>query len=303
MTVLSSQAMRTSGEPRPFPVDPWLAGAWTALLGFGLVMVYSATVAAEGQSLSSHFGYLIQHTLHIGAGIALAILVSLSPIHWWERASKPLLGFGLALLVMVLIPGIGIEVNGSSRWLPVGPARVQPSELVKICMVVYAAGYLTRKREELGDFTQGVLMIGLVLTMVALLLLLEPDFGSFVVITLTVVGMLFLGGIRVWHFLLCLVLGGAAMVLLTIISPYRMARVTSFLHPWSDPYDSGFQLVQALIAFGRGDWHGVGLGASIQKLYYLPHANNDFLLAVIAEELGVVGVLAVVLLFGVVVWR
>ncbi|MDH3281009.1 MAG: FtsW/RodA/SpoVE family cell cycle protein, partial [Gammaproteobacteria bacterium] len=213
MTVLSSQALRATGEPRPLPVDPWLTGAWIGLLGLGLVMVYSATVAADGHSLSSHFGHLIHHALHVGAGVALAILVSLTPIHWWERASKPLLAAGLVLLGLVLIPGVGIEVNGSTRWLPVGPVRIQPSELVKICMVVYAAGYLTRKREELGDLTQGVLMIGLVLAVVALLLLLEPDFGSFVVIALTVVGMLFLGGIRVWHFLVCLVMGGAAMVL------------------------------------------------------------------------------------------
>ncbi len=303
MTVLSTQALRADAEPRPLPVDPWLAGAWIGLLGFGLVMVYSATVAAEGRSLSTHFGHLLQHGLHIGIGVALAALAASSPLHWWERASKPVLALGLVLLALVLVPGIGIEVNGSRRWLSLASIRVQPSELVKVCMVVYAAGYLTRKRDALGDFTQGVLMIGLVLAAVAVLLLLEPDFGSLVVIACTVFGMLFLGGIRVWHFLLCILVGGIAMVALTVLSPYRMARVMSFVNPWSDPYDSGFQLVQALIAFGRGDWHGVGLGASIQKLYYLPHASNDFLLAVIAEELGVLGVLSVVLLFGVILWR
>lgn len=303
MTVLSSQALRATSGPRPFPVDPWLTGAWIGLLGLGLVMVYSATVAAAGHSLSAHFGHLVNHVLHISAGVALAVLISVMPLYWWERAGKAALVAGLVLLGLVLVPGVGVEVNGSTRWLPLGPTRIQPSELMKICMVIYAAGYLTRKRDELRDFTQGVVMIGLVLGLVALLLLLEPDFGSFVVIALTVVGMLFLAGIRLWHFLLCLLLGGTAMVLLTVISPYRMARVMSFLHPWSDPYDSGFQLVQALIAFGRGEWHGVGLGASIQKLYYLPHANNDFLLAVIAEELGVVGVLLVVALFGIVLWR
>jgi cell division protein FtsW len=194
-------------------------------------------------------------------------------------------------------------VNGSTRWLAVGPIRMQPAEVAKLCMVIYAAGYLTRKRESLGDFTQGVLIIGIVLAALALLLLLQPDFGSSVVITVTVGAMLFLGGIRFWHFLLCLLVGITATVVLAYIEPYRWARVTSFLNPWSDPYDSGFQLAQALIAFGRGEWLGVGLGESIQKLYYLPHANNDFLLAVIAEELGVAGVLAVIGLFGIVLWR
>lgn len=303
MTVVSTQALRDVKGAPPLPVDAWLAGTFLALLGFGLVMVYSATVASGNQSLDTNFRDLIQHTVHVLAGIVLATLVGLSPIHWWQRISKGLLGLSLLALIVVLIPGVGVEVNGSTRWLPFGPLRVQPSELAKVCIVVYAAGYLARRQDELTNFTQGVLMLGLVLAVVAVLLMLEPDFGSFVVIMVTVTGMLFLAGIRFWHFLLCLVVGGASMALLTVVSPYRMARVMSFMNPWSDPYDSGFQLTQALIAFGRGEWHGVGLGASIQKLYYLPHANNDFLPAVIAEELGVVGVLLVVILFCVLLWR
>jgi cell division protein FtsW len=283
--------------------DRWLLGAVTMLLALGLVMVYSATVAGGAQSLDTNFHHLHQHAMHILLGLVLAGCAVWTRPSWWERSSKPLLAVALLLLVVLLLPGIGLTVNGSTRWLAVGPIRMQPAEVAKLCMVIYAAGYLTRKRESLGDFTQGVLIIGIVLAALALLLLLQPDFGSSVVITVTVGAMLFLGGIRFWHFLLCLLVGITATVVLAYIEPYRWARVTSFLNPWSDPYDSGFQLTQALIAFGRGEWLGVGLGESIQKLYYLPHANNDFLLAVIAEELGVAGVLAVIGLFGIVLWR
>ena len=181
--------------------------------------------------------------------------------------------------------------------------RLQPAELTKVLMVVYVAGYLVRKREELGQFTQGIVMVSLVLAVLAGLLLLQPDFGSVVVISVTVMAMLFLGGVRFWHFLLCVVFGCALLALLVWVEPYRLQRIMSFMNPWSDPFDTGFQLVQALIAFGRGEWMGVGLGASIQKLYYLPHASNDFLLAVVAEELGLIGVCMVVALFGIVLWR
>ncbi len=303
MTVGTAQAMRAGTQAVSDRADPWLMGALIAMLSFGLVMVYSATVASGNQSLAANFRHIEQHALHVIAGVLLLLVVSRTRVHWWERLSKPLLVVAIISLLVLLMPGIGISVNGSTRWLGVGPLRIQPTEFAKVFMVIYAAGYLTRKREELGNFTQGILMIGIVLAVLALLLLLQPDFGSFVVITLTVGLMLFLGGIRFWHFLLCVLVGVAAMIALTIISPYRMERVTSFLNPWSDPYDSGFQLVQALIAFGRGEWTGVGLGASIQKLYYLPHANNDFLLAVIAEELGLVGVVFVIALFVVLLWR
>jgi cell division protein FtsW len=298
-----SQAIRVN-DATPAPrVDPWLVGALIAMLSFSLVMVYSATIASGNQSLATSFQHLMRHAIHVAVGIALIMLVSLTPIGWWERFGKLLLILCMLALAMLLIPGIGIEVNGSVRWLEFSSMRIQPSEFAKVAMVIYAAGYLTRKREALGEFSQGVLVIGIVLAVLALLLLLEPDFGGFVVITLTVGMMLFLAGIRFWHFLLCVLLGVAAMVVLTVISPYRTERVMSFMNPWSDPFDSGFQLVQALIAFGRGEWYGVGLGASIQKLYYLPHADTDFLLAVIAEELGLIGVLFVILLFGVLLWR
>ncbi len=283
--------------------DPWLIATLVLLLSFGLVMVYSASIASGDKSLETNFRGLTHHALHVAVGLVVLVLVSFSHVDWWERLSKPLLILSLIALALVLVPGVGVEVNGSQRWIALGPIRLQPAELAKLAMVIYAASYLTRKREELGGFTQGVLMIGAVLAALAVLLLLQPDFGSFVVVTLTVGLMLFLGGIRFWHFMLCVMFGVTAMTLMTVVSPYRMQRVTSFLNPWSDPFDSGFQLTQALIAFGRGEWYGVGLGASIQKLYYLPHASNDFLFAVIAEELGLIGVTLVMTLFGILVWR
>ncbi len=298
----NAQAMRGSGTVS-VGVDPWLSGTLVALLSFGLIMVYSATIASGNQSLATSSQHLTQHAVHVAIGVVMLVMIRLTRVSWWERSSKLLLMMGMIGLVAILIPGVGIEVNGSTRWLWLGPIRVQPSEFAKVFMVIYAAGYLTRKREELGDFTHGVLMIGMVLSVVAVLLLMEPDFGSVVVITATVGLMLFLGGIRFWHFMLCVVVAVIAMIALTIVSPYRMQRVMSFLDPWVDPYDSGFQLVQALIAFGRGEWHGVGLGGSIQKLYYLPHASTDFVLAVIAEELGLIGVLSVIVMFGILLWR
>ncbi len=289
--------------PEGLGVDIWLAGAVLTLLTFGLVMVYSATVASSDKTLAFNFIPVTNHLIHMLMGILVMVALRYTPIQWWQWASKPLLLLSLLSLAFVLLPGIGANVNGSTRWIAWGGMRFQPAELTKVLMVVYVAGYLVRKREELGQFTQGMVMVGLVLMVPATLLLLQPDFGSVVVISVTVMAMLFLGGVRFWHFLLCVVIGCALLALLVWVEPYRLQRIMSFMNPWSDPFDTGFQLVQALIAFGRGEWMGVGLGASIQKLYYLPHASNDFLLAVVAEELGLIGVCTVVALFAIVLWR
>ena len=198
---------------------------------------------------------------------------------------------------------VGLEVNGSRRWLSLFGFGLQPAEFAKLAMVIYAASYLTRKQAQIEQFTQGILNIGIVLALLGFLLLLQPDFGSFVVITAAVGLMMFLGGIRISHTILCLSLAGVVMFLLVSMSDYRMQRVMSFRDPWADPFDSGFQLTQALIAVGRGEIFGVGLGASIQKLYYLPHANNDFILAVIGEELGLLGVVLVIALFALLLHR
>jgi len=297
------QTVNGNALPEGLGADVWLTGAVLTLLTFGLVMVYSATVASGDGSLAFNFIPVTNHLIHMMMGILTMIALRYTPIQWWQGSSKLLLLLSMLSLVFVLLPGIGANVNGSTRWIALAGMRLQPAELTKVLMVIYVAGYLVRKREELGQFTQGILMVGLVLAVLAVLLLMQPDFGSVVVISVTVMAMLFLGGVRFWHFLLCVVFGCALLAMLVWIEPYRLQRIMSFMNPWSDPFDTGFQLVQALIAFGRGEWMGVGLGASIQKLYYLPHASNDFLLAVVAEELGLIGVCTVVALFAIVLWR
>lgn len=281
-------------------LDPVLAGTVTALLLTGLVMVYSVAVVS---GIGSGGRHLALHLAHTVLGISLMLLLARVPPSWWLSVSPFMLPLTLLVLAAVLLPGVGIEVNGSTRWISLGPLRAQPAEAAKFMLVVYTAGYLARRRDLIGQFRYGVVTPGIVLAVVAMLLLMEPDFGSTVVIGATVVALLFLGGMRLHHFLFCALAAAGAAVALTVAAPYRMQRVMSFLNPWSDPYDSGFQLVQALIAFGRGEWLGVGLGESIQKLHYLPHASTDFLLAVIGEELGLVGVLAVIALFAALLWR
>jgi len=303
MTALSAQAMRTArlaGVPRQ---DEVLVLALCALLGFGTVLVYSASTALVGNGTVSTFYYLFRHVLHIALGVAVLLLLRRSPVSWWQASGGLWLAVAMFLLVLVLVPGLSGQINGSSRWLQVGPVNLQPSEFAKLAVVVYVAGYLTRRQDLLHRFSYGVLYVGVVVALVGALLMMEPDFGSLVVLTLTVSFMLFLAGSRIFHLFVCAMSAAITLVALVWTSPYRMQRVTGFLDPWSDPFDSGFQLVQALIAMGRGEWFGVGLGASVQKLYYLPAPNTDFLLAVIGEELGFVGVVSIMLLFAAIVWR
>ncbi|KFI21514.1 putative lipid II flippase FtsW [Nitrosococcus oceani] len=278
--------------------DLYLLGAALALAGLGWVMVGSASLAiADGPR------FLWRQGIFLLMGLAAAFVVWRIRLIFWERFGPVLLLFGLGLLLLVLIPGIGVEANGSRRWLAIGPISLQPSELVKLFMVVYFSGYLVRRSYEVRTTVRGFLFPVGVLTLVGLLLLLEPDFGAVVILFATMLGMLFLGGARLWYFVLLAAIGGVGLAALAWGSPYRMERLTSFLDPWSDPLDSGYQLTQALIAFGRGEWFGVGLGNSIQKLFYLPEAHTDFLYAVLAEELGLVGSLAVIALFTVLVYR
>jgi len=283
--------------------DPWLLGSIIVLILLGIIMVHSASISIAERLTGNSYHYLLRHVLAVALGLSGMFVAMHMRVRVWEYLGPYLLLIGIALLVVVLIPGVGVHVNGSSRWLSLGIFNLQPSELAKLLMIVYTAGYLVRKQEELKFFTQGIVMISLVLSVIGMLLLQEPDLGSVVVISLTVFAMLFLGGVRFGHFLAVVGAGLGGMALLTFISPYRMARITGFLDPWADPFNTGFQLTQALIAFGRGEWLGVGLGASIQKMFYLPAAHTDFLFAVLAEELGLLGVLACMLLFGVIVWR
>ena len=269
----------------------------------GLTMVFSATVSNDHELASSNFNHLLMQLFFLMVGLAVGISVSLLSLSVWHYYSKLLLIFGFVLLAIVLIPGVGISVNGSQRWLPLGPIRMQPSEIMKLIMIVYTASFLVRQGDRVKEFKVGIVSMGLIIALMAILLLFEPDFGSTVVIAATVIGMMFLGGVRITHFMLVLAVGVSLFAALAMTSSYRLQRILSFMDPFSDPFNSGFQLVQALIAIGRGEWFGVGLGNSIQKLFYLPHAHNDFLLAVIGEELGFLGLTAVIILFALLILR
>ena len=302
MAAVMTGELRAAGRARP-AWDMWLLSSTIVLLATGVIMVYSASVAYAEREMNNSAYFLVRHASYTMLGLVFMAFTMRTRVRWWEKAGPTLLLLGLVGLAVVLLPGIGANINGSTRWLRLGIFNVQPSEFMKLFTVVYVAGYLVRKQETLRNFTQGIVMVSLVVAVIGALLLMEPDMGSLVVITVTVFAMLFLGGVHFWHFMLVLGVGIGSMVLLTIISPYRMARATSFMDPFADPFNTGFQLVQALIAFGRGEWLGVGLGASVQKLFYLPAAHTDFVFAVMAEELGLIAVLGMLALFGIILLR
>jgi cell division protein FtsW len=299
-----------AGEGRttlPFP-DPWILIAALLLLGLGLLMVTSASMPIADRQTGQPFFFLIRQGAFALIGLLAAGIVFQIPLTRWRRAGPMLLLAAVGLLVLVLVPGVGKEVNGSMRWIGAGPINIQVSEIAKLFVLVYVASYLKRHAAELQTAkfrtsASALLRPMAVLAVLAVLLLLEPDFGSVVVLMATALGMVFLAGVNLTQFGALLFGTSAAMAVLLWSSPYRRARLVSFLDPWADPFASGFQLTQSLIAIGRGELFGVGLGESVQKLFYLPEAYTDFLFAVLAEELGLAGILAVVVLFVVLVWR
>jgi cell division protein FtsW len=260
---------------------------------------------AEGSQFTGHQStyFLIRHAIFLTIGLVFGVVAFQVPMRFWQELAPWLFILGVLLLVVVLIPHVGRSVNGAQRWLPLGPINLQPSEAMKLFAVLYAADYTTRKLDAMGSFRRGFLPMAAVILAVGFLLLREPDFGAFVVVAAIAFGILFLGGINARLFGLLTLIAVVGFVLLIWLSPYRRERILGFMDPWQDAYGKGYQLSHALIAFGRGEWFGVGLGASIEKLFYLPEAHTDFLLAVIAEELGFFGVLAVVALFGLLVQR
>ncbi len=280
--------------------DQMLLWVTLILLGLGLVMVYSASIAiAEADKATGHQStyYLIRQAIYVAMGVVAAFVTFHIPVVWWQKMAPYLFLMGLVLLVLVLVPGVGRNVNGSQRWLPLGVVNLQPSEFVKLFAAIYVADYAVRKSAQMDSIVKGFLPMVAVMVLVGFLLLREPDFGAFAVIAAISISILWLGGINAKIFAALLALLPVAIYLLIWSSPYRLQRVIGFLDPWADPYGKGYQLSHALIAFGRGEWLGVGLGASVEKLLYLPEAHTDFLLAVIAEELGFVGVLTVLALF------
>jgi cell division protein FtsW len=276
------------------------------LLSIGLVMVYSSSIAmSEAEKMTGYrmYYFLQRHAIYLLLGAAVAFVAFQIPMATWQKFSPALFIMGGFLLVLVLIPGIGKEVNGSRRWISLGFMTMQPSELMKFFAVLYAADYTVRKAAFMHDFRKGFLPMLSVMVFIGALLLREPDFGALVVITSIAMGILFLGGLNGRIFVALIVMLAVSFVALVVTSPYRWQRVTSYMDPWADALGKGYQLSHSLIAFGRGEWLGVGLGGSVEKLFYLPEAHTDFLLAVVAEELGFVGVAVVIALFALLIYR
>lgn len=300
-------AVRPGRTSMPLFDAPLIVVATTLLL-FGLLMVYSASIAlADGPRYASYgqYYFVLRHGVFIAIGVVTALITLTVPMRVWEHMAMPLFLVCLLLLIAVLVPGIGREVNGARRWLPLGVVNFQPSELMKVAVVLFAADYTVRKQQHMQNFLRGFLPMSCALAVVGMLLLMEPDLGAFMVIVAIAVGLLFIGGIN--GKLFSVLLGSLVLSFLALIwlSPWRRERLFVYLDPWNpdNTYGSAYQLSHSLIALGRGEWFGVGLGSSVEKLHYLPEAHTDFIVAVIGEELGFVGVAGLIAMFVFLVWR
>ncbi|WP_431520738.1 putative lipid II flippase FtsW [Chromatium okenii] len=284
----------TRRRVRPPQLDYPLLICAAGLLAFGFIMVASASMSIAERCCNDPFFYVIRHgfamTLALGCGLATYFV----PLERWERAGTVLFLLGILVLALVLVPGIGRSVNGATRWIPLGPLNLQPSEFVKLFAVIYVSSYLVRHATAVANQIVGFIRPMLLIGAAATLILMQPDFGTTAVMLTTVMGLLFLGGASLLPFAVLIGAVATGLVTLVIFSPYRMKRVISFLDPWQDPFNSGYQLSQALIAFGRGEWTGVGLGNGIQKQFFLPEAHTDFLVSVVGEEFGLVGIVALI---------
>ena len=303
MSSLSVQAVRADGlAAQPTVdyapnIDRSILMLYLILIVIGLVMVASASIGIADQATQDPFYYAKRQFLRILLSLVLVWLACKIPLLFWKNNGMALMLGSIVLLGVVLIPGIGHTVNGSTRWLNLGVFTFQISEVSKLFLIIYLSGYLVRRSEELQNNTMGFIKPMLVLAFASGLLILEPDFGAAAVLLLTGLGLMFLGGVRFGQFLLFIIGTLGIMILLAVSSPYRLSRITSFIDPWADPFNSGFQLTQSLIAIGNGGWFGSGLGGSIQKLFYLPEAHTDFLFAIYAEEFGLAGTVLLVSLY------
>lgn len=296
------------GRTRMPTIDVALLVVVTTLVLFGLLMVYSASIAlADGPRYENYgrYYFVLRHGVFIVLGVLAALCAASIPMKVWQKAAIPLFLLCLLLLIVVLVPGIGREVNGARRWLPLGPVNFQPSELMKVAMVLYAADYTVRKQEYMQRFLRGFAPMTCALVVVGFVLLMEPDLGAFMVIVAIAMGILFIGGINGRLFSGLLVMLVSSFLFLIWASPWRRERLFVYLDPWNpdNTYGSAYQLSHSLIALGRGEWFGVGLGASVEKLHYLPEAHTDFIVAVIGEELGFVGLMCLLGLFAFLIWR
>ena len=299
----SAASIPRAGRERSLQLDPVLIGIVLSILLLGLVMVTSASISIASHAGDDPFSYVRQQLLLALGGMALAAVLCFLPTSLMQQYATPLLGLAGLMLVVVLVPGLGHEVNGSRRWLRLAGFNLQASEVARILVLSWIASYAVRREKELRESLAGLALPLGVTAGFCLALLLEPDFGAATVLFVTAFGLLFLAGARLRWVVLCVVFAGAAFGVLMVSASYRMRRLTSFMDPWEHAFDSGFQLTQSLIAIGRGQWFGVGLGDSVQKLSYLPEAHTDFLFAVLAEELGLAGVLLTLVLFLALVWR
>ncbi len=285
------------------PFDGPLLVSMLLLMLTALVMISSASMDVAADKYSDPFFFIYRHGAFVLLSLVVAALIVRIPLSIWERYSVWLLFTGLGLLILVLIPGIGSEVNGSQRWIRLGSINLQASEVAKVCMVMFIAGYLVRRLHEVRSSWRGVIKPALPLAFYLFALYLEPDYGAIVVLTGTVLGMIFLGGMKPLQLITVALIVVSLVGVLAILQPYRMQRLQTFLDPWADPFGAGYQVSQAQIAFGRGEWFGTGLGNSVQKLFYLPEAHTDFVYSVLAEELGLIGALFVVVLYVVLIAR
>ncbi|MBK1632555.1 putative lipid II flippase FtsW [Thiohalocapsa halophila] len=299
----ASAGLRRRSERSPAILDAGLLVAVLCLLGLGFVMVTSASMPMADRNYDDPFFFVLRHGVALALALTCGAVCFAVPSKVWENAGPLLMLLAIGLLVLLLVPGVGRTVNGATRWIPLGLINLQPSELVKFTAVIYLSGYLVRRELDVRTSLMGFLRPMLLVGIAGMLIMAQPDFGTTAVILATAMALLFLGGVSVLSFVLLGLLLTAGLAALIIIEPYRLQRVTSFVKPFDDPFDTGYQLSQALIAFGRGEWLGVGLGNGIQKQFYLPEAHTDFLLAVMGEELGLVGVLVVVAVFAYITWR
>ncbi|WP_369812374.1 cell division protein FtsW [Alkalimonas delamerensis] len=293
------QLLARPDEPRDY--DSFLLLLLLSLLAIGVVMVNSASVPVAERLFGNPLHFTIRHLIYLGLGGTLAVLVLNVPVQRWHQGNLLLLALAVAGLLAVLI--FGRTVNGATRWLALGPISIQPAEPAKLFFFVYLASYLVRRHEEVRENIKGFAKPMLVLLVLSVLLLLQPDMGTVIVMFATALVLLFLAGAKLWQFIVLSLTGVSAVLFLIVYSEYRWRRVTAFLDPWADPFGSGYQLTQSLMAFGRGGFSGQGLGNSIQKLEYLPEAHNDFIFAIIAEETGFIGVFAVLALLFLLVAR
>ncbi|UHD18197.1 putative lipid II flippase FtsW [Thiocapsa bogorovii] len=295
-------ALRRRGRPVA-GVDYPLLFCALGLVAFGFVMVASASMSIAVKCCDDPFFYVTRHGLALGLALTLAVLAYSVRVEWWERGGVWLFLLGVLSLVLVLVPGVGREVNGATRWIPLGPLNVQPSELVKLFAIVYVSGYLVRHADDVVNRISGFIRPMILIGIAGALILQQPDFGTTAVMLATVMGLLFLGGVSLMPFVVLFLVVAAGLLVLVVVSPYRLQRVTSFIDPFQDPFNTGYQLSQALIAFGRGEWLGVGLGNGIQKQFFLPEAHTDFIASVVGEELGLVGMLVLIAAFAFLTWR